>query len=312
MLGSVILNAKTRTTLSPMLARLSQLIKKNATTNGITETALDNVLVYRESQSFGRVPLVYEPAIFIAAQGKKNIYLEGQKFQYGAGSFLALFMPMALECELVDINEQHPMLGVAIRLDRQRLTRLLLKMESLDQMPPRPEKINSSGIFSAPLNHALLDATIRLLKTLDDVTEANIIGESVIDEIYYRILSDQQGGALKILLRQQGQIQQISKAIDYMHKHLNQSVSMENLAQQVSMSSSGFYKKFKQVMHVSPLQYIKLIRLNRANDYIMQGNSISQAAYRVGYNSPAQFSREYKRQFGVPPSSVSVSQTQLS
>ena len=146
--------------------------------------------------------------------------------------------------------------------------------------------------------------SVRLLKTLDDVTEAAIIGESIIDEIYYRILSDQQGRALRVLLRQQGQIQQISKAIAYMHKNLNDSISMENLAGLVSMSSSGFYKKFKQVMHVSPLQYIKLIRLNKANAYIMEGNSISQAAYRVGYNSPAQFSREYKRQFGVPPSST--------
>ena len=287
-----------------MLNDLRQLIEKQADSNGITQTVLENVLIFRESRPHGRVPLVYEPSIIIAAQGRKNIYLEGNKYEYGAGNFLALFMPMAIECELVDISERHPMLGVGIRLDLQRLTNLLLKMDNLDQASGRPGKLNSSGIFCAAINDNLLDAAVRLLRTLGDVTEATIIGESIIDEIYYRILSDQQGGALRVLLRHQGQIQQISKAIAYMNKNLNQSISMDNLAELVSMSSSGFYKKFKEVMHVSPLQYIKLIRLNKANAYIIEGNTISQAAYRVGYNSPAQFSREFKRQFGVPPSSI--------
>ena len=289
-----------------MLNELGQLIEKHAPNNGVTQSVLNNVLFFRESQSQGRVPLVYEPALIIAAQGSKNIYLEGKKYKYGAGNFLALFMPMAIECEIVNVSDKKPLLGVGIRLDRQRLTKLLLKMDGLDQTPKKPKILNTSGIFTAAHNDNLLDATIRLLKTLDNFTEAAIVGDSIIDEIYYRILSDQQGGALKILLQQQGQIQQISKAIEYMHKNLSQTISIDNLADLVSMSSSGFHKKFKEVMHVSPLQYIKLIRLNKAKVHIMEGQNISQAAYSVGYNSPAQFSREYKRQFGQPPSATNA------
>lgn len=83
---------------------------------------------------------------------------------------------------------------------------------------------------------------------------------------------------------------------------LSLNVSIDDLAGMVNMSSSGFHRKFKEVTHVSPLQYTKLIRLNKARSYILEGRKASEAGYRVGYNSPAQFSREYKRQFGVPPS----------
>ena len=284
------------------LTELGRLIENHVPSNGIFQSQLDQLLLFRESESHGRVPLIYEPALIIAAQGKKNIYLEGNHYEYKAGTFLTLFLPMAVECELVDISEKNPMLGIAIQLDRYRLTKLLLNIDSVDQASKKLENIDSSGIFTAAISDKLLDAAIRLVNTLDDPTEAAIIGESIIDEIYFRILTDEQGGALRVLLRQQGQIQQISKAVGYLNENLNKQVTVESLAQLVNMSTSGFHRKFKQVMHLSPVQYMKLIRLNKAKTYIMEGKNVSEAAYMVGYNSPAQFSREYKRQFGEPPS----------
>ncbi len=143
-----------------------------------------------------------------------------------------------------------------------------------------------------------------MLRTLDDPVETALPGESIIDEIYYRILSDEQDGALKILLRQQGQIQQISKAVEHLNENLNKNVPVDELAGLVGISSSGFHKKFREVRHLSPLQYTKLIRFNKAKTYIMEGKNVSEAGYMVGYNSPAQFSRAYKRQFGVSPSAT--------
>ena len=290
--------------LNPKLQQLQQLIQAQVLENGIYQSPLEHLLLFRESQSQGRVPLVYEPALFIAAQGRKQIYLQGKHFEYNAGHFLALFTPMAIECELIDISESKPMLAVCIRLDRLRLTKLLIKMDNLEQMPRKLKVTDSSGIFTAAISDKLLDAVIRLLKTLDNATEANIIGESIIDEIYFRILNDEQGGALRLLLRQQGQIQQISKAVEYLNQNLDQNVSVDLLAQLAGMSTSGFHKKFKQVMHLSPLQYIKLIRLNKAKNFIIEGKNVSEAGYLVGYNSPAQFSREYKRQFGISPAAT--------
>lgn len=284
------------------LSFLGELIAKHIRQNGLNNTLIRDLKIFRESSPHGRISYMYEPALIIAAQGTKDIYLDGNRYSYSAGNFLALFLPMALECALENASEDMPLLGLGIRLDRHRLAKLLLKMNAVSQTPDKPLVSNSSGIFSAPLNHDLLNASIRLLKTLDDPVEVTVLSEPIIDEIYYRLLSGEQGGAFKVLLRHQGQIQQISRAVEHLIENLNHPFSVDELANLVCMSSSGFHKKFKEVMHLSPLQYVKLVRLNKARTYIIEGKNVSEAAYLVGYKSPAQFSREYKRQFGVAPS----------
>lgn len=289
---------------SLQLIELGQQIRKHAVEDGLHQSALHPLVVFKESQSHGRTSWIYEPALVIAAQGKKNIYLDGKRYEYSAGSFLALFMPMAVECEVVEVSEEEPLLGIGIRLDRHKLAELLLRIDSIEHVPVSSDATNSSGIFSSPITENLLDASIRLLKTLDNPTEAAILGNSIIDEIYYRILCGEQDGALRTLLWQQGQIQQISRAVEHLHQNLTRNVSIDELARLVNMSSSGFHMKFKEVMHLSPLQYTKLIRLNKAKSYIKEGKKVNEAAYMTGYNSPAQFSREYKRQFGTVPSAT--------
>ena len=286
------------------LAQMSAWIANHTPNNGIHSTYLESVQLLRDSEPRERFSWMYEPMLVIAVQGKKYLYLDGDRYTYDPGNFLALFMPMVVECELVEASEAEPLLGMGIRLDRHRLATLILKMDSVAHTPDPPDLSEPSGIFSAPLNHQLLDATLRLLHTLDDPIEAAVLGESIVDEIYYRLLTNERGGALRILLRQQGQMQQISKAVDYLHDKLHENVSVEEMAAVVNMSTSGFHKKFKEVMHLSPIQYTKRVRLNRARTYLMAGKNVSEAGYMVGYNSPAQFSREYKRQFGVVPSAA--------
>lgn len=280
------------------------LIARHAPAEGVNSTPIANLAVVRASEAHKRAPALYEPMLILAAQGQKRVYLEGKRFDYGVGQCLALFTPMAFECELVDVSPERPLLAMAIRLDRHRLASLLAKMEQAGHGIAQKVVTDTSGVFSAPVSGALMDAALRLLRTLDDPAAAAVLGESIVDEIYYRILSDEQGGALKVLLQHQGQIQQISRAVEYLHDNLERQVLVDELASTVNMSVSGFHKKFKEVMHLSPLQYVKLIRLNRARSYLMEGHSVSDAGYRVGYNSPAQFSREYKRQFGMAPSAT--------
>jgi AraC-like DNA-binding protein len=217
---------------------------------------------------------------------------------------MSQFVPMPFECETVDASPEKPLLGIAVVIDRNRLIRLLVKMDIADHTPVKPHAVDASGVFSAPISDAILDAAVRLVRTLENPAEAAVLGEAIIDEIYFRILTDERGGELIHLLQQRGQIQQIARAVEYMNQNLDQPISVDNLADMVNMSSSGFHKKFKEVMHLSPLQYAKSIKLNRAQTYIMQGKTVSEAGYMVGYNSPAQFSREYKRYFGVVPSAT--------
>ena len=161
-----------------------------------------------------------------------------------------------------------------------------------------------SGIFSISLSDNLLNPFIRLFETMPDPREAAFLGESIIDEIYFRLLNCERGGELRHLLQQRGEIQRISKAVDYIHQNLDQPVSVEGLAKMVHMGQTSFYENFKKVMLMSPLKYAKSVKLDRAQMLIREGKKANEAGYLVGYNSPAQFSREYKRHFGFAPSAT--------
>ncbi len=289
---------------SHKMSEFISLLEQQATQEGLNPTSINNLFTGRATQPDPLHPQVYPPAIVIGAQGRKFVYLEGKRYEYGNGNLMALLVPMAVECEGVEASPEKPMLTALITIDLNRITKMILNMDRFEKTPIKPDADNASAIFSAPIKDNLLDATIRLLRTLDNPGEAAILGESIIDEIYFRILSEEQGGQLKYLLQQRGQIHQVSKAVEYLHEHLDQPVSVDDLADIVNMSSSGFHKKFKQVMHLSPLQYAKAIKLNRAQTYIMDGKSVTEASYMVGYNNLAQFSREYKRHFGILPSAT--------
>ncbi len=282
------------------------LLEKHSPDEGANLTIVPNLKTWKMSEPYKLTPQVYEPCIIICAQGKKNIFLSGKQYDYNPGSFMTIFAPMVLECELIEASPEKPLLAAIIQFDRNRIFQMILKME---QVPPQIIKQNTpnnvSGIFSASLRQDLLYVVIRLLKTLDEPNEAKILGKSIIDEIYFRILSDEQGGMLKFHLQQRGQIREISRAVEYVHQNLDKSMSIDDLADIVNMSNSGFHKKFKEVMHLSPLQYAKSIKLNKAQSYIMEGKNVSEAGFMVGYNSSAQFSREYKRFFGLSPSATS-------
>ena len=278
------------------------LIDKHAPEDGLFDTAVDGLFTFRGSAPHAKTRIVYEPGIVFAAQGSKNVYLEGKRYDYKPGNLLALFAPLPVECEVIEASTDKPLLGAGLYFDQGKLARLMLKMESVE--PPQTEGvgIDPSAIFSARLEDSMLDAILRLLRTLDSPSEAAILGQAIIEEIYFRLLSKWQGGGLVQLLQQRGKIKQISKAVDYVHQHLDKSLSIDDMASVVNMSTSGFHKKFKEVMHLSPLQYAKSVKLNRARNYIIAGRNANEAGILVGYKSPAQFSREYKRYFGVAPS----------
>ena len=143
-----------------------------------------------------------------------------------------------------------------------------------------------------------------MLESLSDLLDAAFLRDAIVDEIYFRMLTGERGGELHYLLQQRGEIQRISKAVEYIHQNLDQPVSVEKLAEMVHMGQTSFFENFRKVMHVSPLQYAKSVKLSEAQKLIKEGKKANEAGYMVGYNSPAQFSREYKRHFGFVPSAT--------
>ena len=283
---------------------LAKLLEKHAQTDGLHSTNVDSLFTLRASQPSKRVTQVYPTGIIIGAQGKKRAYLDGKQYEYSDKNYLALLAPMAFECEVVEASNDKPLLAVGIAFDLNKINTMLLEMERFEKTPAKPNEVNASGIDSAVTSANLLDAAIRLVKTLDTPSEASILGGAIVDEIYFRFLSEGKNRQRAHLLHRRGQIQQIASAVEHIHQHLDQAVSVEELAGAVNMSNSGFHKKFKDVMHMSPLQYAKSIKLEKAKAHIMNGSNASEASQRVGYNNFAQFSREYKRRFGFPPSAT--------
>ena len=175
---------------------------------------------------------------------------------------------------------------------------LLLETEAEPQdTQPMPR-----GLYTSPLTQPLKDAAIRLLECLKSPTDSKVLGPQCVREIVYRVLQGERGEVLRTLAAGNSHFAQISRVMDHLHRAYAKPIDVESLARQAKMSPSVFYQKFKAVANMSPLQYLKSVRLDKARLLMIQdGCTASAAAFAVGYESAPQFSREYKRQFGVSP-----------
>ena len=283
---------------------LLERLEEVGTQEGVNTTSLDNVVVVRESEPHVGIRTVYEPFLVAVGKGVKYCYVGKQKYEYRAGSGLVVLLPMPVQTEIVGATRDNPFLAAVMALNLDRLSDMLLKVERADGFPKQPVTEDMSGIFSLPLTDDLLRPILRLFEAMESVRDTAVLSPLILDEIHYRLLCHEHGAALRILLHQRGHIQRITRAVDHIHQNLDKPVSVEALAEMVHMSRATFYEHFKTVMHVSPLQYAKSMKLFEARKFIQGGKNASEAGYLVGYNSPAQFSREYKRHFGYSPSAT--------
>ncbi len=242
--------------------------------------------------------------ILIIGQGAKTCFVGDQTHDFTVGDVLVSFYPIAMEAQIVEASPDKPFLAAGIAMDLDRMAEILLRIDRIEGAVAKPVSLNPSNICSLSLNDTLLDPFIRLFKLLPNARDAQMLADSVIDEIYYRLLCGERGDELRFLLQQRGDVQRISKAVAYIHHNLDKTISVEALASMVHMGQTTFYENFRNVMHLSPLQYAKSVKLYEAQKLIKTGKNVSEAGYLVGYNSPAQFSREYKRHFGFAPSAT--------
>ncbi len=276
------------------------LVEKHAVANVGIETAVKDFFIYKGTKSHKQKKELYDSGLILMAAGKKRIHLNGQVYDYSAGKYLGVFLPIPVEVEEVSASPDNPILLVGLKMELSKVAEILLQIDRLTESNLRATE--GTGLFTADIEDDLLDPVIRLLKILDKATDVAMLSQGIVDEIYYRVLTGPQVSSIRNLLEQRGQIQQISRAVDYINKHINTPILIEDLADKANMSVSHFHKNFKDVMQMSPLQYAKSMKLFKAQALISEGKKASQAAYMVGYNSAAQFSREYKRQFGFAPS----------
>jgi len=278
--------------------RLIPLLGALATREGPNPTSLSGVKLYRISRPLPRHAAVYEAWIIIIAQGSKRVYFSGDVYIYDADNYLVTAVPMSVECETPHASPQNPILLLAIAVDPLMIGELLLEMEA----EPQSTQSVPRGLYASPLTQPLKDAAVRLLDCLKSPTDSKVLGPQLVREIVYRVLQGERGEALRALAARDTHFAQISRVLDHLHRNYAKPTDVESLARQAKMSSSTFYSKFKAVTAMSPLQYLKSVRLGKARLLMVQdGCTASAAAFAVGYESAPQFSREYKRLFGVSP-----------
>lgn len=243
-----------------------------------------------------RTPVMYQPGIIFLFSGHKIGYINKRKFRYDANEYLLLTVPHPFECETWATPEV-PLAGIRLDIDVLQLQELLMDIgeDERFQLP-----MAASGINSATLSDEILCAVERLLDVMERPLDARILGKQIIREILYHVLMGPRGGALLALVSRQTHFSLISRVLKQIEMKYTENLNVEQLAAEANMSVSAFHHNFKAVTSTSPLQYLKSYRLHKARMMMIHdGMKASAAAMRVGYESASQFSREFKRYFGV-------------
>jgi AraC-like DNA-binding protein len=280
---------------SSLVTVLSELV----TEEGFLQTVLPDVRLMHSRGTYPPTPVVYEPSIVIIAQGYKRAQLGGSTYVYDSRNYLVLSVPLPFDCETVGTSTK-PMLALAIRVSPVAVAELLLEWDT----PGQPTSFLPRGIETSPLTVELTDAALRLAKSLQSPDESRILGPTIVREIIYRVLCDRPGDALRALASPRSNFSQIARSLRRIHSDYHQHLDVTSLAREASMSVSTFHANFKGVTSKSPLQYLQTIRLHKAQALIAGGVPVAEAAHQVGYESPSQFSREFKRLFGRTPKEI--------
>jgi AraC-like DNA-binding protein len=240
---------------------------------------------------------VVDPSLCIVAQGAKEVFLAGEVYRYDPAHSLLVSVDLPISARVVEASPTRPCLAVRISLNPSVVGELLA--DCPDDLPRGPL---ARGLDVRPVEPQLLDAVARLVALLDSPQTLGPLAPLVLREITYRVLIGPQGARLRQIAAAGAPAQQIARAIRWLRDHYADPLRGESLARQARMSLSGFHQHFKAVTGLSPLQYQKRLRLQEARRLMRdEGLDAASAAVRVGYESPSQFSREYRRMFGAPP-----------
>ena len=281
---------------------LVPLLEQYAKEEGITATEWPGLVVGRSSRPVPRFPLLYVPSICVVAQGRKHVWVADDHIIYDPLHYLVVALLMPLEAEIALASEKEPFLSLALEVDVSMVGKLLLEMAEEEHRPEA--KINpTQAIYTSPMNDDLLAAVVRLLRALKNPVDRRILGPGAVREILYHILRGEQGSFLRALALRDSGSHRIAQTVRFLQNNYNQSHNISSIARFAGMSNSTLHHVFEKIVGQSPIQYLKKIRLHQARIMIVSnGLNASEAAYEVGYNNPAQFSREFRRQFGLPPS----------
>lgn len=265
--------------------------------DGLLE-AHPGIFLARSSVPTEPVHSVFKPAFCVVPQGSKEMLLGEEVFRYDPGHYLITTVALPTVSHVVEASEEKPYLSFRLDLDPAVVASVL--MES--QIKIRRSETSVKAINVSPIDAGLLDAVVKLIRLLDEPEEMEFLAPQIIREIVYRLLKSDQGARLSHLLTSEGDTRRISKAVKQLRENIDEPLKIEELARQLGMSVSGFHHQFKSITALSPLQFQKQLRLQEARRLMLgEDLDVASASFRVGYEDPSYFSRDYKKLFGTPP-----------
>jgi AraC-like DNA-binding protein len=282
--------------------RIASLMEMLAPLDGSNATYLPGTVIYKEVQHRDRHPFLYNQGVVLIGQGSKRIYLGNTIYDYDPETYLVVSVPVPAECEIF-ASKKEPLLALIVDIDMGMLNRIINHMDEHIDHTLLNRRGKHRGIYVAAVTPVIKDVVLRLLSALQSPIESGVLGKGLVYELLFRIMCGENAAVLYALAMKNTNLAKIEKALKLIHSSYNAAMNVDSLAALVNMSPSAFHRAFNDVTASSPIQYIKKIRLSKARDLLLEQRvRVSEAAIHVGYESAAQFSREFKRYFGNRPS----------
>jgi AraC-like DNA-binding protein len=265
--------------------------------DGVIET-LPGLHLGRLSAPMEKLHSVLEPSLCVIAQGSKVVFVGGSRYQYDPFRYLLTTLELPRISQVTEASREKPYLSLRLELDPNLVGSVMIEAGQVISKSDADTEATTVSLLDA----GLLDAVVRLVRLLNSPVEARILMPLIKREIVYRLLMGNQGGRLCHLMVSGGYTSNIARAVECFRQNFDQPIRIEELAKELGMSVSSFHQHFKSVTAMSPLQFQKRLRLQEARRLMLNEDlDATSAAYQVGYNDAAHFSREYKSLFGDPP-----------
>jgi AraC-like DNA-binding protein len=277
---------------------LTGLIERHSLQNSAKETAVPSLFFYQHSSITEPAYRVYKPSFCVVVQGLKEILLAQERFEYGPSNYLIASMNLPVIGQIIKASADSPYLSLKLEFTQNQILEVLndcdIKVTSKDNA--------KRALFVGWMESSIQDAVLRLSRLLDTPGEIPFLAPLYTREILYRLLQGPYGVELAQIAVEGSSTYRIREAIDHIVRNWDQSFRIEDLADTASMSVSSFHRHFKEVTAMSPIQFQKQLRLQEARRILLaESADAADVAFRVGYESSSQFSREYSRMFGAPP-----------
>ena len=285
---------------------LLNIVSENTKIEGVNPSFMESIQFLRIDDSYTKIRAVLEPCIFVMLNGQKVLKIGEKPIVLNPNSLILATSKLIVESEYRCITKADPGYGVIIRISQKILRDLIIGYEKFNSNDAVQDE-QTALIDKIDLSNELSEKLLRLVQSSSKPESAYIIGEQLLKEFYYTLLKSPVKNMLFKLDNLSGKGQEVAKVIHFFEENIDKKITVNDITKLSGLSSSVLYDKFKTMTNLSPMQFLKDLRLDHARTLILSGHPVSQSAYDAGYNNLSQFSREFKRKFGISPKDVSKS-----